>query len=149
MDLKFAEEIVTEKELRFIGVIIDTEDSKASKYNGKKSQASSTKAQEKDPFNIENLNKSLYLLTNEVSELKRNSSEASTNNNYFKLYFKKNINQSTKFEQGSNVVFNVENLGMDNYYTFHQETNSKKTCPQWKHNMNVVVSNVIEFFSTK
>ena len=56
--LKFVEEISIEKGFRYIGVIFDREDSKHSKDTSKNSQASSTKAKEKYPFDMDNLTKS-------------------------------------------------------------------------------------------
>jgi len=60
---------------------------------------------------MESLTKSLKLLANEVSELKRRSSETNTNRNIFKIsFFKKNKNsQSAKFAESSNSLFDVEN----------------------------------------
>lgn len=41
-------------------------------------------------------------------------------------------------------MFNVENWGMDKFFTFHQEKHSKKTCPQWNHNMNSMMTNFVD-----
>lgn len=49
------------------------------------------------------------------------SSEDSNSNKYFKPFIKKNITQMENFVQISNDMLNVENIGMDNYCTFHQE----------------------------
>lgn len=40
-------------------------------------------------------------------------------------------------------MFNIEILGMDNFCTFHQEKHSEKTCPQWNHNMNTMMENLV------
>lgn len=135
--------------MRSIGFIVDQEYSKYSKDTNKNSQCSSAKTKEKDTFDMGNLTKSLKLLINEVSKLERKSSEVFKNNKSFKLFLKENYNQLAKSVQSSNVVFNVENLGMYIYYTFHQDPHSEKTCLQWKHNMNVMVSNVIESLSAE
>ena len=94
--LNVVEEISVENDLRPIGVIVDQDDSKESKDTGKKSQAPSTKTREKYPFYMDNFTKSLKFLTIEVYKLKRKSSEAYTNKNYFKLFLKKNFNQLVK-----------------------------------------------------
>lgn len=100
---------------------------------------------------MEILAKYLKLLTNEVSELNRRSSEAFIGSKLFKLPFmkKNNNNQLAKSAQSSNVLYNVESLGMDNFCTFHQERHLEKTCPQWNHNLNTMVTNFVEFFSKR
>lgn len=90
--LNFAEEIIIEKELRSIGVIVDQEDLKDPKDTSKKSQASSAKAKEIYHFDMDNLTMSLKFLTNKVSKLKRNSTEDYNNNTSFKLFLKNNSN---------------------------------------------------------
>ena len=44
-------------------------------------------------------------------------------------------------------MFNVGNLGIDNYCTYHQEDYSNKSCAQWKHNTNAMVVNVIDILT--
>lgn len=80
---------------------------------------------------MESLTKSLKFLMNEVSELKRRSSDAFTaSRKYFKLpFFKRNNSKPAKSAQNTNSVFSFESWGMDNYCTFHQEKNLEKTCP--------------------
>lgn len=43
----------------------------------------------------------------------------------------------------------MEDLGKDNFCTFHQASHSKKTCPQWLHNMTVVVTQLLEDLTTR
>lgn len=62
LDLNFAEEIVVEKDLRSIGVIVDQEGSKDSKDIGKNSQASSTKTKQKYYFYMESLIKIIEIV---------------------------------------------------------------------------------------
>lgn len=31
------------------------------------------------------------------------------------------------------MVLNIEKIGNDSYYTYHNENHSKKMCPQWNH----------------
>lgn len=85
--LNFAKTLLVEKDMRSIGVIVDFDDSKDSKDVGNKTEASSIKTKEKDYFDMESLAKSLKILNNELSKLKRNSSEASTRSKIFKLFF--------------------------------------------------------------
>jgi len=46
--------------------------------------------------------------------------------------------QLTMSAHSSNVVLNIEKMGTDQYYTFHQEHHSKKTFPQWNQSMRMV-----------
>jgi len=124
--LNFAQALVVEKDIDSIGFIIKSGNSKDTKVVGKKTQASSIKTKEKDSFDMEPLAKSLKILTNEVSKLKRKLSNEHNNRKTSKLFiFRRNNNkQPSKSTQSSNFVFNVEILGMDNYCTFHHERHS-------------------------
>ena len=84
-------------------------------------------------------------LTNKVSELNRKTRERLLGSKPAKIFFRKNKNPPVKSTQSSNVNFNIEELGMENYCTFHQEAHSEKTCPQWIHNMIVVVTKVFKY----
>lgn len=115
----FVEALVVEKHLMFIGALKhDAHDDL--KVADKKSQASSSKSHDKNYFDYEDLAKSLKHLTNNVYYLKRKKSESSFASKPYKPFFKKSSNPPMELAQSSNVVFNVEQLGMDNYYTFHQ-----------------------------
>lgn len=142
----FAEAIVVKKHLRSNGVITNQE---YSKYTQNKPQTSSGKTKAKDSFDMDSLTNSLEKLTNEVSKLKKISSEASSSNKSFKPFFKKNTNQLAKYAHISNVVFNVEVMGMENYYMFHQESHSEKTCSQWRYNMIAMITNFLEGQATE
>ena len=37
-------------------------------------------------------------------------------------------------------MLNLTEVGMDNFFTFHQQPHSKKSCPQWINSMNLVVN---------
>jgi len=66
-------------------------------------------------FDFETLDKYLNKLNNEVSELKRKTSESSSNTKPYKPLLKKISNPPLESSQSSNVNLNVEQLGMDNY----------------------------------
>jgi len=76
--LNFAETIVMLKYLHAIGIITDDDESKDSKETGRKSHPSSSNAKGKDFLDIESLTLTVKALTNEISTLKRSSSETST-----------------------------------------------------------------------
>lgn len=74
--------------------------------------------------------------TNEILELKKRSSKTSTSNKPSKSFpFQRNNNNSNnnnqpaKSTESSNFALNIDNINMENYYYFHQEYHSEKTCP--------------------
>lgn len=71
----FQEEINVEKDLHVIGVIIDDEPAKDSKYVGMRSQTTVSKVKEKETSEIETLTRLLKSLTSEVAELKQRTIE--------------------------------------------------------------------------
>lgn len=96
---------------------------------------------------MEILTKSWKLIMNVVLELKRQLSEASpTSNKSSMLPLFKIINNSEQdtYFQSSNVMFNIKSLGMDNFSTFHEEKYFEKACPQWNHNMNTMMVNLVD-----
>lgn len=132
--LNFAEAIVVEKFLHAIGVITDDNESKYFKEIGRKSQPSSCKAKENDSIDIKSLTRIVKALTNEISELRRRSSEISTSRKPLKAFpFLRNNNNKnnhpSKSVESLNVVLNIESMGMDNYCSFHQEYHSENTGP--------------------
>ena len=39
---------------------------------------------------------------------------------------------------------NLTEVGMDNFYTFHQQPHSKKNCPQWINSMTLVMNQLLD-----
>lgn len=147
----YQEAIVVEKDLCVIGVIIDDEPSKESKYTGKRSQASIRKAKEKEFSDLKILRHTIKSISNELEKLKQKSSETTISSKppRFNILrraakFGCNNNQLDKSKQSLNIVLNVESMGMDQYCLFHQEYHLEKTCPQWNHNINSLVVYIID-----
>jgi len=61
-----------------------------------------------------------------------------------KALFPKSNNFPPKVSQNHSPTFNVEELGKDNFCTFHQASHSEKTYLQWLHNMTSVVTQLLE-----
>ena len=80
------------------------------KSSSKRKQASSSKIadKEKNPFDFEGLTKSLKQLTNEVSELKRRTNDASGGSKPTKPFFQKTNNSPPKVSQNPSPTFNIE-----------------------------------------
>lgn len=141
----YEEDITVEKELHAIGVISYYEPKKHYKDIGKRSQASVSKANEKETCDLENLTHMLKNMSNEMGDLKQISSETAMSRNPPRLNLVIRIensgsssDQSTKSVQSSNVILNYEGFFMDTYYSYHQSFHSKKEFPQWNHTMNVI-----------
>jgi len=84
---------------------------------------------DKDSFDFKGLAKSLKQINNEVSKLKRKTSDTFVGGKVTKPFFRKTNNPPPKTPQGSSTNFNVEELGKDNFYTFHQTSHYDKTYP--------------------
>ena len=44
----------------------------------------------------------------------------------------------------NSVVLNFNEVGMDNFCTFHQEHRSEKSCPQWLNSMTLVMNQSLD-----
>lgn len=109
-----------------IGVIVDVEPAKYSKDTGKRSQASVSKAKEKETFDLESLTCTFKTLSNDLEELKQRSRETNVsrgppNFNLFRrdANFGSSSNQPANFAQSANIVLNIESMGMDQYCSYH------------------------------
>ena len=41
-------------------------------------------------------------------------------------------------------VLNFNEVGMDHFCTFHQDTHSEKSCPQWINSMTLVMNQILD-----
>jgi hypothetical protein len=82
-------------------------------------------------------------LSNEIVDLKKNSGEGTSNLRTFRPFYRKAIT-SPKPPKPTNFNLNLEDVGMDNYYTYHHANHSKKTCPQWLHSMTLVENQFLD-----
>ena len=39
---------------------------------------------------------------------------------------------------------NLTEVGMDNFFTFHQQPHSEKNCPQWINSMTLVMNQLLD-----
>ena len=39
---------------------------------------------------------------------------------------------------------NLTDVGMDNFYTFHQQPHFEKNCPQWLNSMTLVMNQLLD-----
>ena len=99
---------------------------------------------EREIFDFESMAKTLKLLTNEVSDLKRKGIETSTTTKPPKPFFKKSNPNASKPPSNSNAALNVEEIAKDNFFSFHQAAHSEKMCPQWIGSMTAVVNQLLD-----
>ena len=99
---------------------------------------------ERETFDFESMAKTLKLLTNEVSDLKRKGIETSTSTKPPKPFFKKSNPNTSRPPSNSSAALNVEEIGKDNFCSFHQAAHSEKTCPQWIGSMTAVVNQLLD-----
>lgn len=137
--------------MRAIGFIVDDEPTKNSKDTGKRSQASMSKAKEKESSNLESLTCLVQSLSNEMVELKHRSTKTTVSRKppRFKLFGRtttscSSSNQPTKSAQSSNFVFNIEHLSTDQYCSYYQERHSEKKFPQWNQAMSMLTTSIVD-----
>lgn len=58
-------------------------------------------------------------------------------------------NQLAKSAQSSNVILNIEKLGIDQYCAFQQEHYLEKTCPQWNQAMSMISMQLVDSIMAK
>ena len=80
---------------------------------------------------LENMVKMVQKLSNKIVDLEKDK-EASSLKTQFKPYFKK-IEESGQSQPPvyNSSILNSNEVGMDHFYTFHQEPHSEKSFPQW------------------
>ena len=83
-------------------------------------------------------------LSNKIVDLEKDK-EVSSSKKQFKPYFKKKRrkwNISTTCVQLFYLNFNE--VGMDHFYTFHQDPHSEKSFPQWINSMTLVMNQILD-----
>ena len=110
-------------------------------------QPSTHKSEEKykDPFDFESIVKSLKILTNEVSDLKRKKNDSILGSKAQKPFFRKNNLTTSRPFSNPNTSLNVEEIDKDNFFSFHQASHTEKTCPQWINSMTAMVNQLLEY----
>ena len=61
-----------------------------------------------------------------------------------KPFFRKSNPNTSRPPSNPNTVLNVEEIGKDNFCSFHQAAHSEKTCPQWIGSMTAVVNQLLD-----
>ena len=89
-----------------------------------------TRPKEKHLSELENMVKMILKLSNKIVDLEKDK-EVSSSRKWFKPFFKKKEEVGTSQPPiYSSFVLNFNEVGMDNFCTFHQEPHSEKICPQ-------------------
>ena len=91
----------------------------------------------------------VHKLSNNIVDLEKDK-EANSSRKQFKPFFKKREEGGTSQPHVYNSsVLNFNEVGMDNFCTFHQEPHSEKNCPQWINSMTLVMNRILDAQMTK
>jgi hypothetical protein len=138
LDQNFKEAKDVEKEIFSLGRHATTKETKTS---GKK-LLFLTKPPEREPKDLENVITLIKNLSNEVVDLKKNVDEGSSKKKPFIPFFKNN-NNPPKPPKPLGLTLNMDDFGMDNFFSYHQMNHSKKTFPQRINSMTLVIKQLL------
>ena len=85
--------------------------------------------------------KMMQKLSNRVIDLEK---EKESHKQYNPYYKKREDNSQPKPPPHSPSAINLTDVGMDNFFTFHQQPHSKKNCPQWINSMSLVMNQLLD-----
>jgi hypothetical protein len=139
LDLNFDEDETIEKELSSY----DNHPYSGETKSARKQPLLLTKPHEKEPRDIDSVVKLVKKLSNEVVDLKKNIGEGPSRNRTFHPFFKRSDNQH-KPPEAPQLTLNLDTFGSDNFYSYHQQNHSEKTCPQWVNSMTYVINQLLD-----
>jgi hypothetical protein len=84
---------------------------------------------EKETKDLNSVVKLVKKLSNEVVDLKKNVGEGISRPRPFRPFFKR-IDNFRKPPEVPQITLNLDKFGMDNFYSYHQQNHSEKTCYQ-------------------
>ena len=85
--------------------------------------------------------KMMQKLSNRVIDLEK---EKEAHKSYKPYYKKREDNSQPKPPPHSLTTMNLTDVGMDNFFTFHQQPHSEKNCPQWINSMTLVMNQLLD-----
>ena len=105
-----------------------------------------TKPKEEQSPDFEGMANMMQKLSNKIIDLEKEK-EAQK---FYKPYYKKREdNNQSQHPPHNPASMNLMKLGMDNFFTFHQEPHSEKSCPQWINSMTLVMNQLLDSKLTK
>jgi hypothetical protein len=89
---------------------------------------------------IEDLQRMVKKLSNEIIYMKRNAGEGNQGQRPYKPLFKRNHPFKEIESPPTNLNIDLGNVASDSFCTYHQENHSERECPQWFHAMNLMAN---------
>jgi len=76
--------------------------------------------------------------------MKRSVGEGNQVQSPYKSFFKRNPPFKAIFPPLANLNIDLGNVASKSFYTLHQEKHSKRECPQWVHDMNLMANQFLD-----
>ena len=80
-------------------------------------------------------------LSNKIIDLEK---EKEAQKFYRPYYKKREDSNQTQPPPQRNASMNLTDIGMEKFYTFHQQPHSEKNCPQWINSMTLVMNQMLD-----
>jgi hypothetical protein len=93
---------------------------------------------------IEDLQRMVNKLSNEIIDMKRSAGEGNQSQNPYKPLFKRNQPFKAIEPPPTNLNIDLGNVVSDSFCTYHQEKHSERECPQWVHAMNLMANHFLD-----
>jgi hypothetical protein len=93
---------------------------------------------------IEDLQRMVKKLSNEIIDMKRSTGEGNQGQNPYKPFFKRNQPFKAIEPPPANLNIDLGNVASDSFCTYHQENHSERECPQWVHAMNLMANHFLD-----
>ena len=90
---------------------------------------------------FEGMLKMMQKISNIVIDLEK---EKEAHKAYKPYYNRREDNNQHKPPPHSPTSLNLIEVGMDNFFTFHQQPHSEKKCPQWINSMTLVMNQLLD-----
>jgi hypothetical protein len=105
---------------------------------------------EKGSGDIEDLQRMIKKLSNEIVDMKRSVGEGNQGQSPYKPFFKRNPPFKVIEPPPTNLNIDLGNVAFDSFCTYHQEKHYERDCPQWVHAMELMANRFLdEFYLTK
>ena len=111
------------------------------KTYGNKKPMLLTKPKDERSQELDGVVKMMQKLSNRVTDLEK---EKEDHKQYKPYYKKRDDNGQPKPPSHNPLAMNLTYVGMDNFYTFHQQPHSRKNCPQWINSMTLVMNQLLD-----
>ena len=81
--------------------------------------------------------------SNKIVDLENDKGASSSRKPFKPFYKKREESGQPQSPLLNSVVMNFNEVGMDHFYTFHQENHSEESFPQWINSMTLVMNQLL------